>query len=325
MNSGDKGVSKTPEISVVIPMHNVEKYIARCIESVLAQTFQDFELIIVDDGSTDGCLKICKEYAHKDERLKVTAIEDNGVADARNLGTTTAVGKYIAYIDSDDFVSSNYLETLHDMITLYNADIAVTNFERLKGDETLTAIKPDLKNEVKIFDRHEALYQLLGTSNYLQMVTVWGKLIRADIAKNHLLPSGRLHEDEATSYLYYLDADRIAFISTKQYGYYQHKHSIMHSERNHKRIEDEFFALTTRAINLEEANYPKEANMAWLFVYGWLCEQVMLDPKSRMEWKDTYDKLQNAKCLGNDIKAKAFIYMHFPYTFRMIQKIRGKA
>ncbi len=319
-------MSKTPEISVVVPMYNVEKYISRCIESILSQTYQDFELIVIDDGSTDSSFAICQEYALKDERVKLVHTEDKGVSEARNLGTTKAIGKYIAYIDSDDFVTRDYLETLHDMATLNNADISITNFEVLEGDATLsTDYSIDLENDVKIFDKHEALYQLLSTSNYLQMVTVWGKLIRSEIAKNHLLPTGRFHEDEATTYLYYLDAEKIAYISTKQYGYYQNKSSIMHSKKDHKRIEDEFYALTERALTLEKLDYTKEANMAWLFVYGWLCEEVMADPGQRMEWKDTYDKLQNAKCLGNDIKAKAFIYMHFPYTFRMIQKLRGKA
>lgn len=113
-------------ISVIVPVYNVEKYLDKCVQSILKQTYKDFELILVDDGSPDNSPQMCDEYAQKDKRVKVIHKANGGLSDARNVGTLNASGQYVTYIDSDDYVSNDYLEVLNWLIIKYNADIAVT-------------------------------------------------------------------------------------------------------------------------------------------------------------------------------------------------------
>lgn len=314
-----------PEISVIIPVYKVEKFLDRCVKSVLSQSYKDFEVLLVDDGSPDNCGDICESYKRSDNRVRVFHKENGGLSDARNYGVQRAEGKYITFIDSDDYVASDYLEVLIGMISDYNADIAVGNYMDVSDEVLLDqkALPEDMK--VTTFDSDGALHNLLASPHYLQMETAWGKLVRTEIIKRHPFPVGRFHEDEATTYLFYLDASNIAVTDRVLYGYYQNPASIMRSERNEKRIGDAFWALAERARTLDELNKVDAAKAAWLFVYGWLMEEVMGNPASRWKWKDTYKRLQSAINTKEHIKGKSFIYMHFPRIFTRMQKLRGKA
>ena len=118
-------------ISVIVPVYNVEKYIERCVESVLAQTHKEFELILVDDGSTDLSGEICEKLKTKDNRIRVFHQENKGLSAARNKGLIEAAGEYITYIDSDDYVDAFYLEVLHQNAVQYHADISVCGYQRV--------------------------------------------------------------------------------------------------------------------------------------------------------------------------------------------------
>lgn len=325
MNSGGDFVSTSAEISVVVPVYNVEKYLDRCVSSILNQTFTDYELILVDDGSTDNSGRLCDEIKTHDSRIEVLHKDNGGLSDARNCGTAVAHGKYIAYIDSDDYVTDDYLQLLHDMVVNYNADVAVGNFIEVNDGKELSSVdRLYSDNDIKVLTNREALHMLLATPCYLQMVTAWGKLIKADIAKNNPFPIGRLREDEATTYRYYINSEKTVVSNAEIYGYYQNSASIMRSGKNRKKTEDALWALVERSVTLEKSGFEDEAKRAWLFVYGWLYETISENPKERWTWKETYYSLQRAKYISNNIKLKSFIYMHFPYTFKMVQKLRGK-
>ena len=313
-----------PKISVIVPVYKVEKYLDRCIKSILDQSYRDFELILVDDGSPDNCGAICDNYADTDSRIKTFHKKNGGLSDARNYGTERALGSYITFIDSDDYVRCDYLEVLMNMILEKNANMAVGNFKDVTEDNALLPGSGEETGEVRVYDSDEALHQLLATPNYLQMETAWGKLVKADIVKKHLFPVGRFHEDEATTYLYYLEAKTVAVTDRLIYGYYQNPESIMRCERNEKRIGDALWAMASRARTLDLLEKTEAAKAAWLFVYGWLLEEVTLNPGQRWKWKETYRQLQNARYVKLHIKEKAFVYMHFPCTFNTLQKLRGK-
>ncbi len=311
-----------PEISIIVPVYNVEKYIKKCIENILNQVYTDFELVIIDDESTDNSCLICDSYAQKDNRIKIYKKNHTGVADTRNYGINVAEGKYITFIDSDDYVSKDYLKILHDLITEHGADISVGDYIVVTDDTYAFGDDSDSAYKTSVYTNKEALYQLLATDKYIKMDTLWGKLIKAHIVKKHPFTVGRLHEDEAVSYLYYVDSTKVAVTDRIIYAYYQNESGIMHIGKN-ERIMDVLWSLTDRATTLEKMNWDDEANMSWLFVYGWLNQAVMDHPEKRWDWKDTYKELINARCMTNDIKIKAFLFMHFPYTFRFIQR-RGK-
>lgn len=126
------------KISVVVPIYNVEKYLDKCIESILGQTFSDFELILVDDGSPDRCPQMCDDWAEKDERIRVIHKENGGVVDARNRGIAQAIGEYTAFVDSDDWVEPEFLQTLYCEITKQNADMVQCAYQRVSPGEVRT-------------------------------------------------------------------------------------------------------------------------------------------------------------------------------------------
>ena len=120
---------ENPKVSILVPIYNVEKYLSRCIESVLSQDFRDYELILVDDGSPDRCPQICDEYAKKDSRIKVIHKKNGGLSDARNIGLDIATGEYVMFIDSDDFVDIDMMESMMNNMIDNNVDLVVCNIK----------------------------------------------------------------------------------------------------------------------------------------------------------------------------------------------------
>ena len=139
-----------PLISIIVPVYNVEKYLNRCIESIVAQTYTNLEIILVNDGSPDNSAQICESWREKDNRITILHKENGGLSDARNKGLEVANGEYVSFIDSDDFVHSLYIEALYTMCKNTNTKIAVCNFRRFEKDD----IKENdrLKIDIKVIN-----------------------------------------------------------------------------------------------------------------------------------------------------------------------------
>lgn len=125
-------------ISVIVPVYNVEKYLSKCIDSILAQTYKNLEIILVDDGSPDNCPKICDEYAKKDNRIKVIHKENGGLSAARNVALDIAKGEYIGFVDSDDFIAEDMYEVLYNLAEKYNAEISSVSFYKVIENNIIT-------------------------------------------------------------------------------------------------------------------------------------------------------------------------------------------
>lgn len=210
-------------ISVIVPVYNVEKYLDKCVQSILAQTYKDFELILVDDGSPDNCPQMCDQFAKNDSRIRVLHKKNGGLSDARNAGTAIASGEFVTYVDSDDYVADDYLEKLHSLLEKYDADIAVTGVERYYGS------KPNCKNEKEneyCYSGVEALEKMLYQDTLDS--SACAILLPKVMALNNLFPIGKYHEDEFTTYKYYSEARKVAVTTRKQYFYFQRPGSIMH-------------------------------------------------------------------------------------------------
>lgn len=206
----------SPRISVIIPVYNVEKYLSECVNSVLVQDFQDYEMILVDDGSTDNSGKICDEYASKYSQIKVIHKENGGLSDARNFGIKEAQGDYLMFLDSDDFwQGSNRLSEISSIIETQNQpDIilyGMTPFFNGQVNVQLSTF-PILSESKLTNDFQKDFEYLLRHSIY--KVAAWDKVIKKDIVINNQLffPKGKLHEDVAWCY------DIIPYISN--YGIY---------------------------------------------------------------------------------------------------------
>ncbi|MDD5020557.1 MAG: glycosyltransferase [Endomicrobiaceae bacterium] len=202
-------------ISVVIPVYNVEKYLKQCLDSVISQTFTDFECICVNDGSTDNSLSILQEYATKDKRFKIFSKENRGISDTRNAGIELSIGEYITFIDSDDWVENNFLERLYSVAISESADIVSCNwkfyFNNEKTFEVARVRKLDIVNNNdtdsdKLYKGYHGAY-------------VWRKLYRTNIIKdnNICFYKGKISEDGPFSGLVYLYADNFVFIYDELY------------------------------------------------------------------------------------------------------------
>lgn len=204
-----------PQISVIVPVYNAEKYLTQCIDSILRQDFTDFELLLIDDGSKDKSGFICDEYAQTDQRIKVFHKENGGVSSARNLGIDKTQGEFIAFIDSDDYVDSNYLSSL----TNINADLVTTGYETFGNDN----------NSTNRFSYKDNIYSGQTISTCLSSVlndtpvrSPWGKLYKNNIIKNNKIyfnTSLRIAEDTVFVQTYLLYCHTIAFQSGCPYHY----------------------------------------------------------------------------------------------------------
>nr|WP_308668296.1 glycosyltransferase family 2 protein [uncultured Agathobacter sp.] len=219
-------------ISVVLPIYNVEKYLRRCIESVINQTYTNLEIILVDDGSTDNSGKICDEYKKKDTRIKVVHKSNGGLSDARNTGTMMSLGRYISYIDSDDYVDDDYIEYLYSLISRYKTKVALcTHNVVFQNGKTVTYGN----GKSEILDAHSCIEKMLY--NDVIDTSAWAKLYDIELAKSILYPQNKLFEDIATTYKFFLKSGKIACGYESKYYYIIRNNSIVGCSFNNKKLD----------------------------------------------------------------------------------------
>lgn len=210
-------------ISVIVPVYKVEPYLRRCVDSILAQTYTNLEIILVDDGSPDACGAICDEYAAKDNRIQVIHQQNRGLSGARNAGLEAATGDYISFIDSDDAVDPRFIELLFSAMQSKNAEIA--ECARIDVyDNTLPTPKQNAIN-AESYDAETAFSLLIPNQKFHQ--TVWNKLYKKSAIGQIRFPERKLHEDEFFTWKAFLNCSRIAWISNAMYFYYHREGSIM--------------------------------------------------------------------------------------------------
>lgn len=217
-------ITINPTISIVVPVYKAEPYIRRCINSILAQTFTNFELLLVDDGSPDNCPAICDEYAAKDSRVRVIHKANGGVSSARNAGLDDACGKYIMFCDSDDYVDSNWCQELYSAIAVHPTSCVVANLIRVKLDEMTIKVSPELHTEDTL-----SYYEMfsMGLSGY-----IWNKIYdhlvldEHKIRFNHVVSIG---EDVDFNVQYHQYCDTIIYISKPLYYHRDNPISALNS------------------------------------------------------------------------------------------------
>lgn len=209
-------------ISVIVPIYNVEQYLEQCIQSICIQSYKNLEIILVDDGSPDRCSEICDEWAQKDSRIHVIHKQNGGLSDARNVGIEYAKGKYIAFVDSDDWIEEDLFQKMWNELQCNNAQIAACKIVKVfeKSCE-----EQKIHSKQKIFSSKEALQTLLIGQDFCAVV--WNKLYCRDIIGDIRFPVGRLHEDEFFTYRVMANASKLVLVSEGKYYYRQRGGSIM--------------------------------------------------------------------------------------------------
>lgn len=211
----------SPKISVIVPVYKVEKYLNKCVDSIVKQTFTDTEIILVDDGSPDNCGKMCDDWSQRDSRIRVIHKENGGLSDARNRGIQESSGEYIIFIDSDDFIEPKMLEVLYGLATENDADVSVCGiFNCYKSKKT-----PQCEMlEKYVFSGVEALKEyFIGKRIPGGVVT---RLIKTDIAKKLEFLYGKTYEDAYYSPKLFLTAKKVAVDTTPLYNYWHRADSI---------------------------------------------------------------------------------------------------
>lgn len=313
-----------PLVSVVVPIYMVEKYLNRCVESLVNQTYKNLEIILVDDGSLDSCPKICDEWEDKDQRIQVIHKENGGLSDARNAGIARAKGVYIALVDSDDFVALDFIETLLNTAIETQSDIVQCRYEYVAGDR-MTKDKEKVEN-TEIFTGREMIAGFAWKDGAYNVVA-WNKLYKRELFEDISYPKGRIHEDEATSYRLFYQADKVAFVYRYLYGYYTGGSSITRDSFSKKRLDWEW-AVYERIKFLEQHKESKLAAIHYkLYMDGCIdlyfktLEQLKdIEAAKHMKehMKKIYGKVIREKSIPARTKMGYTLFLSMPKVFKKI-------
>lgn len=209
-----------PKISVIIPVYNVEKYLHRCVDSVLNQTYKNIEVVLVDDGSPDNCPKICDDLACVDNRVKVIHKKNGGLSSARNAALDSPLsGDYVTFVDSDDWLELDTIEYCLDLIRNFDADVVQFEFYETDSEKKSAVNK---KERIETFDGKEILQQLMIMSCW----GVWGALYKTEVLENVRFREGKINEDIDYKYKILRNAQRMVYSNQKKYYYYQSGNTI---------------------------------------------------------------------------------------------------
>lgn len=297
-------------ISIIVPIYNVEEYLEKCIESIIKQTYENLEIILVDDGSTDNSGKICDIYAKKDERIKTIHRENSGVSVTRNIGLENCNGEYIGFVDPDDYISPTMYEILYDTLKRNNADISMCSYQCFDSEK----IEFTKSNNEISYNKNEALKELILDKDITSHL--WNKLYKKDLFNEVSFPINKIYEDVGTIYFVLEKANLIIYNKSIQYAYFQRSTSLCNSISEKKMnnyiemIDDRYKYLKSNFKELEEILNISRIQSSLIFNY--------------IVAKDKNKELFNSQLLVNDynknikIKFNLVKYMKLKYIMALI-------
>lgn len=237
------------KISVIVPIYNAEKYLRRALDSICNQTYKNLEIILIDDGSTDGSGAICDEYKEKDARIVLVHQKNSGVSVTRNKALSLLTGEMIAFVDADDYIIPCFFEKMIQLKKEHNAEIAICNFKRFSSEPI-----PDVdehSDAIQVWNKEEALNNVYGSKGYLVSGTLWNKLYDAKLFEGFRFPEGLKNEDEFLLPKVIDRATNIVFTSDIMYYYYANTSSIT-TEKNYLISEDIYKVFDDRMQYFQE-------------------------------------------------------------------------
>ena len=220
-------------ISVIIPIYGVEKYLDRCVQSIVDQTYRNLEIILVDDGSPDNCPAMCDAWAKKDNRIKVIHKKNGGLSDARNAGMAIATGELMGFVDSDDYISTEMYQLLYERMKADGSDIAACGVEMVFEDG---AMSRRLTGPGEYLLNSEEAMEGIVRENVLKQ-PVWYKLYKSELVRDIMFPVGKYHEDVFWSYQAIARAQKVSVFDRSCYFYVQRSSSIMGEGYSLKRLD----------------------------------------------------------------------------------------
>lgn len=319
-----RDVKKHDKITVVVPVYNVRDYVGECLDSVINQTYKNLEIIVVNDGSTDGSYEICKAYAEKDSRIILIDQQNQGLSGARNSGIRIATGKYITFVDSDDVICPDMIEYLYHLLTAHNSDMSVCQPQLL--DEDGNRIAGPQNYQDKVFCGKEDCMKALLRDDELS-VTAWGKLYKTVAFKAVEYAVGKYHEDVYTTYQLVAQCEHIVAGAQPKYLYRQRGGSIVHANFSPKHLD----AVEGNILQAQfmEKHYPDLRRDAQGQII-WSCNSCAMRMKNSTELDEAavsylqkhYRKYEGAFLLGNyRMMAKLFsivAYLNLRVTLKLL-------
>lgn len=273
-----------PLISVVVPIYNVDKYLDRCVDSIIKQTYTNLEIILVDDGSSDNSPKMCDDWNSRDKRIKVIHKENGGLSDARNAGMIIATGEIISFIDSDDWIEHEMFEKMLNRKQKDNSDIVSCGVKWVKEDGSIIR---DVTSDNEIIDTTTAMKELINDNKLKQHV--WNKIYNRNLIKDIPFEKGKYHEDVFWSYQIFGKAKRTSVIKESFYNYVQRSNSIMGEEYSAKRL-DALDAMKLRCEYIKRY-FPELYDNA-LYVYIGSCHYQLQSAIRTNQSKDIIEKIK---------------------------------
>ncbi len=327
-------------VSIIIPVYNVKPYLRQCLDSVIGQTYENLEILVVNDGSTDGCGDACDDYAEKDRRIRVFHTENRGLSAARNLGLDEASGEYIAFLDSDDWLELNAIENMVDAAIESDADIVCFRYVR----EYKNASKEEgvAYNEKRVFASDDVLREYC-TGGIIGGAT-WDKLYKRNIFSTARFPENRYYEDIATSHRFLLEAKKVICIPEILIHYRTRKSGISRSH-DLKNIHDQWMSTKERYEDIAKVS-PIYANCllescidAIGRMWSWYCgfnKNEKKNAKHLLESMQMFSAIHRDEIMKNSnisVKHKAIclcastknhMLMTILYLLNRIRRIRGQ-
>ncbi len=280
-----------PTVSVIIPVYQVEKYLDKCIASVVGQTYQNLQIILIDDGSTDRSPAICDEWKERDPRITVIHQPNGGLSRARNAGLKVATGKFVGFVDSDDWIEPNMVECLLAALQKTDADIAVGGFEGFTEDSKSIPYAKAKSTERSLCSTGDALKRLLLLRGFIRNF-VWNKLYRRTVLSGVAFPEGRLYEDVTWTAQVIGNAKSVVCVDQIFYHYLHRPDSLSRDDQQFvRRLRDEL-ELTEQRLDYIHSHYPSLDKFAILRLHNLIC-RYYIDIYLHFRHLDTDHKIRN--------------------------------
>ncbi|MBR0445881.1 MAG: glycosyltransferase family 2 protein [Oscillospiraceae bacterium] len=307
-------------ISVIVPVYNVEPYLDKCIQSICTQSYQNLEIILSDDGSTDSSGIICDAWAEKDIRIRVTHKENGGLSDARNAGIDIATGDWYVFVDSDDFLAEDAIESMYAVAKTYNCQMAVCNMLRIYEDGEMEAFYCPV-TELTVLQGNERF-------ETLKQPSVCNKLFRADLFGEVRFPKGKFYEDTFVYHILAHRADGIALTGRVGYYYLSRRNSILGRQVYTDRYFDRIEAVYRRMSYLIENQIPHYAEEACESLYVDVCRGSTKIPRTEANrekfqqmwawFQVAYDHLMHHSATSTKMKLRLVLLKKAPWLHELI-------
>ena len=316
-----------PLLSIIVPVYDVERYLPKCIDSILAQTFTDFELILVEDGSPDDCPALCDAAAAKDARVRVIHQKNGGLSAARNAGLDAARGAWIGFVDSDDYIAPEMYEVLYQAVQSTGADLALCDYAEV--DEAGT---PCPQMHVSLSEGELTGQELLKRASGLMVQLAWNKLYRRAIFTQLRYPEGKLNEDLFLIPEVCLQIQKAVVVPKALYYYVQRGGSIMSGNKTLRHFDAAEAAQRYWECLVENKAYEALANAAQYVmgcvsrIYRQLPPALRKAPRSREMLRmqfEVVDRTRRYCAVPGGLWLQSWLLWHFPQTYSRLRDMKG--